>query len=256
MALQKQGWSTLEECVNLYIDRSEQSNHKFYKLWNIGCSLLEKMGINFFYQIQTIKLPVNSNFTVNLPDNYIQWCKVGVLNEVGEIIPLNYNNKLTLFADLQQNRLAQTQDNSLFDFYFANSFIFYNYWNGDSFENLYGLPSGGPFVGSFKIDNTNGLIVLNDYFQYSYVFVEMIASPKEGTPIRLPIQFKEAMVAFLGWQDNYYKPSSSHMQRGDKESLKHNFYNELRLAKAQYKPLSLEEAYEQNLRMQRLTIKA
>lgn len=256
MAIQKQGWSTLEECINLYIDRSEQSNHKYFKLWNIGSSLLEKMGINFFYQVQTIKLPVNSNFTVNLPDNYIQWCKVGVLNAIGEIIPLDYNNKLTLFADLQTDRLAKTEDGSLFNFFFANSFIFYNYWNGESFENLYGLPSGGPFVGSFKIDTQNGLIVLNQHFHYPYCMLEYLAAPIEGTELRLPVQFKEAMIAGLGWQDNYYKPSSSHMQRGDKESLKHNFYNELRLAKAQYKPLSLEEAYEWNLKNQRLTIKA
>jgi len=256
MAIQKQGWSLLDECVNLYIDRSEQSNHKYFKLWNIACSGCEQMGINFFYQIQTFKLPVNSNFTVNIPDNCIMWAKVGVGNSCSEIIPLNYNNKINLFADLQTNTIAQTQDNSLFNFYFANSGIFYNYWNGETFENLYGLPSGGPFVGSFKIDTANGLIVLNDFFQYPYCYLECIASPAEGTEIRVPIQFKEAMIAFLGWQDNYYKGSTSHMQRGDKESLKHNFYNERRLARAAYKPLYLEEAYEWNLRNQRLTVKA
>lgn len=256
MAIQKQGWVTLEECINLYIDRSEQSNHKFFKLWNVGCSGCEQLGINFFYKIQTVKLPVNSNFTVNIPNNYLMWCKVGVGNSIGEIIPLDYNNKLNLFADLQTNRVSQTQDDSLFNFYFANSFIFYNYWNGESFENLYGLPSGGPFVGSFKIDTTNGLIVLNDCFQYPYCYLEMLASPAEGTEIRLPVQFKEAMIAFLGWQDNYFKPSNSHMQRGDKESFKRNFYNERRLARAAYKPFSLSEAYEWNLKNQRLTVKA
>lgn len=256
MAIQKHGWVTLEECINLYIDRSEQSNHKYFKLWNIGCSGCEQLGINFFYQVQTVKLPINSNFTVNLPDNYIKWAKVGVGNSHSEIIPLDYNNKLNLFADLQTNRIAQTEDNSLFNFYFGNSGIFYNYWNGDTFETLYGLPSGGPFVGSFKIDNSNGLIVLNDFFQYPYVFLEMIAAPKEGATIRLPIQFKEAMVAFLGWQDNYWKGSTSHMQRGDKESFRHNFYNERRLARAAYKPFEQEEAYEWNLKNQRATVKA
>jgi len=256
MAIQKQGWVTVEVCVNEYLDRSEQSNHKYFKLWNIAFAGMQKMGINFFYQIQSIKLPINSNYTVNLPGNYLQWCKVGVLNDRGEIIPLDYNNRLTLFADLQTNRISQTQDDSLFNFYFGNSFIFYNYWNGDTFENLYGLPSGGPFVGSFKIDSMNGLIVLNDYFQYSYVILEYLASPKEGTEYRVPVQFEEAMIAFMGWQDNFYKGSTSHMQGGDKERLKHNFYNELRLAKANYKPFSLEEAYDWNLKNQRLTVKA
>ena len=256
MAIQKQGWISLEVVINQYLDRSEQSNHKYFKIWNIAFAGMQKMGLNFFYQIQSVKLPINSNFTVNLPDNYLNWCKVGVLNSVGEIIPLDYNNKLTLFADLQTNRISQTQDDSLFNFFFANSFIFYNYWNGESFENLYGLPSGGPFVGSFRIDTTNGLIVLNDYFRYSYVMLEYLASPKEGAEYRIPVQFEEALIAFMGWQDSYYKPSTSHMQRGDKESLKHNFYNELRLAKAQYKPWSLEESYEWHLKNMRLTVKA
>jgi len=256
MAIQKQGWVTVETCVNEYLDRSEQSNHKYFKLWNIAFSGMQKMGINFFYQIQTFKLPINSNFTVNRPDNYLKWCKVGVGNAIGEIIPLDYNNKLNLFADLQTNRLSQTQDNSLFNFYFANSGIFYNYWNGDTFETLYGLPSGGPFIGSFKMDETNNLIVLNDFFQYPYCFLECLTSPKEGSEYRVPVDFEEAMIAFMGWQDNFFKPSTSHMQGGDKERLKHNFYNELRLAKANYKPFQLEEAYEWNLKNQRLTIKA
>ena len=256
MALQKQGWVTIEECINLYIDRSEQSNHKYFKLWHIAFSGMEKMGIDFFYQIKTVKLPVLSNLTAKLPDDCLKWAKIGVFNDRSEIVPLDYNNKLTLFADLQNDRQQKTEDNTLFNFYFNNSFIFYNYWNGESFENLYGLPSGGPFIGSFKIDNTYGLIVLSENFNYPYVALEYLASPDENQEYRIPVDFKEALIAYLGWQDNYYKPSSSHMQRGDKESLKHNFYNERRLARASYKPLYLEEAYEWNLRNQRLTVKA
>lgn len=256
MAIQKQGWVSIDVCINEYLDRSEQSNHKYYKLWHIAFAGMQKMGINFFYQIQTFKLPINSNYTVNLPDNYLKWAKVGVGNSLSEIIPLDYNNKINLFADLQTNRIEQTQDNSLFNFYFGNSFIFYNYWNGETFENLYGLPSGGPFVGSFKIDQQNGLIVLNDFFQYPYCYLECLCSPSEGTEYRVPVDFEEAMIAFMGWQDSYYKPSSSHMMRGDKESLKHNFYNELRLAKANYKPVYLDEAYNWNLKNQRLSVKS
>jgi len=256
MAIQKQGWVLIDTCINEYLSRSEQSNHKYFKLWHLAFAGMQKMGINFFYQIQTFKLPVNSNFTANLPENYLKWAKVGVGNSIGEIIPLDYNNKLNLFADLQTNRLAQTQDNSLYNSYFGNSGIFYNYWNGGSFENLYGVPSGGPFVGSFKIDQQHGLIVLNDHFQYTYCFLECLCSPEEGVEYRVPVDFEEALIAFLGWQDNFFKASSSHMARGDKESLKHNFYNELRLAKANYKPFQMEEAYEWNLKNMRATVKA
>lgn len=256
MAIQKQGWVLVDTCINEYLDRSEQSNHKYFKIWNIAFAGMQKMGLNFFYQIQTFKLPINSNFTVNRPDNYLKWCKVGVGNSCSEIIPLEYNGKLNLFADLQTNRIGKTQDNTLFNFYFGNSFIFYNFWNGVTFENLYGLPSGGPFVGNFKMDETNGLIVLNNHFQYPYCFLECLVSPKEGSEYRVPVEFEEALIAFMGWQDSFYKPSSSHMGGNDKERLKHNFYNELRLAKANFKPIHLEQAYEWNLKNSRLTVKA
>jgi hypothetical protein len=106
------------------------------------------------------------------------------------------------------------------------------------------------------MDETNGLIVLNDFFQYPYCFLECLVSPKEGSEYRIPVDFEEALIAFMGWQDTFYKGATSHFSGNDKDRLKHNFYNELRLAKANYKPLYLEIAYEWSLKNQRMTVKA
>jgi len=42
-----------------------------------------------------------------------------------------------------------------------NGNFYYNYWDNGSYYNLFGVPSGAPFIGSFKIDNDNGVIILN-----------------------------------------------------------------------------------------------
>ena len=76
------------------------------------------------YNIKSSKLPVKDNKTVELPNDYINYTKIGVFNNKGEVIPLKYNSKLSNFADLLPDRLQKTQDNTLFNYYSPQSGIF------------------------------------------------------------------------------------------------------------------------------------
>lgn len=165
---QNRQYVSLDSMITDYLNESEQSNHKYFKLFHIAFRGMEQLGLDFFYQIKSVKLPVLANMTVPLPADYLNYQKVGVLNAQGEVIPLKYNDKLTTYADLQPTRLTQTVDNTLTTLYLGDTPIFYNYWNGDVFINIYGVPSGSPFVGGFKIDNTNGVILLDENFGYDY----------------------------------------------------------------------------------------
>jgi hypothetical protein len=255
-----QQWITIDEVVAAYLDRSEQSVHKQFKAWHLAFDGMKELGLDFFFTVRTQKLQINANLTVTLPSDYLQYIKIGVFNDRSEIIPLWYNEKLTFFADLQTDRATDTEDPTLGQLFTNTSFgglIFSNYWNGSEFGPIYGVPSGAPFVGSFKIDNENGLIVLSEGFQYPYLVVEYLASPqpRKGTYF-LPFQFKEALIAYIGWKDIQYMPSSRKGNIGDKAQRRKDFYNERRLARARYKPLYMEQAYEENLRNQRLVVKA
>lgn len=252
---QHQQWIPIDECINNYLDESEQSIHKFYKLWNLAFRLMTEMGLDFFYAVKSLKLPINANLTVTLPPDYLTYTKVGVFNNVSEVIPLYYNNNLTLFQDLLSTRQQSTEDNTLFNLYNWGNLIFYNYWDGSNFSQLYGIPSGAPFVGGFKIDNANGIILLSENFAYSYICLEYIASPKEGEQYYVPIQFKEAMIAGLAWLDIRSLPNSRKGNGGDKQSRRHEYYNQRRLAKARYEPFDLQQAYEWHLRNERSAVK-
>ncbi len=251
-----QGMIEIDEVINSYLNRSEQSNHKYFKCWHIAFEGMDQMGLDVFYRVRSVKLPVNSNLTVYIPNDYLQWSKIGVLNDRGEIIPMAQNDKLTTFADLNPNRLQKTQDNTLDNFLQFGNNIWYNYWNGDSFVTLYGLPSGSPFVGSFKMDLTNGVILLNERFPYNYLMVEYIASPQEGGKYYIPLQFREALIWFIAWQDIGMMPNTRRGNLGDKEQRKRNHFNERRKAIAEYKPYRVEEAYEWALENQRMCVKA
>lgn len=254
---QNRQFITLDSVITDYCLESEQSYvHKYTKLFNISFRGMEILGLDFFYQIRSVKLPVLANKTVMLPANYLNYTKCGVYNAVGEIIPLKYNDKLTTYADLMSNRAEKTQDNTLFELLFTNTPIWFNYWNGDVFVNLYGMPSGSPFVGSFKIDNANGVILLDENFGYEYIAFEYIASPLEGQEYYVPVQFREALIAWLWWKDGNSKSVRSHMELGSRRDWRHEFYNERRLANARWKPLYLAQAYEWQLENTRMTVKA
>lgn len=250
-------WISLDECVTAYMDEAELSGHKYFKIWHLAFRALTELGLDAFYQVKSIKIPVNSNLTAPLPADYLQYSKVGVLNQQGDIITMGVNNKLTVAFDLNPTRLEQTQDDTLVTQLNQGGVAWYNYWNGQGYGQVYGLPSGSPFIGSFKIDSNNGVIVLSENFPYEYVMLEYVASPSPNAgDYFLPIQFKEAVIAYIAWKDIRSVPVKTHMQNNNVSMRRRDFYNERRLAIARYDPVNLPDLYQWNLENQRITVKA
>lgn len=246
---------SLDDCIYDYISESEQSNHKFFKLWNLAFRLMRELGIDYFYSVRSFKLPVNPNKTVELPSGMIQWSKIGVLNSNGELTPMAYNSKLTTYAEFSSDRLSKIQDNTLFNIFKFNSPIWYNFWNGFQYTTLYGMPSGGPFIGTFKVDLDSNLILLSPDFSYDYIIIECTMPPQEGEVYYVPIQFGEAIIAGLSWLDIRSLPTTRRGNLGDKRDRRHEFYNQRRLAWARYRPLRLDDAYVWSQTNTRKTVK-
>jgi len=158
---QNKSYIALDSIVTDYMTEANLSNTSYFRIWHLAYRGMEDLGMDAFYQVKSVKLPINANLTVTLPPDYVNWSKVGVLNNRGDIIPLNYNDNLTTYADLLPDRLEKTQDATLGTPIWGNAF-WYNYWNGYAYINIYGVPSGAPFVGSFKVDTQNGVILLNE----------------------------------------------------------------------------------------------
>lgn len=257
MSQETRNFIALESVIYDYIDESEQSQNKYAKLYNIAYRGMEQLGIDFFYKVKSVKIPVDkTNFTAPIPTDYINYTKIGVLNAKGEIIPLKFNNKLTTFADFLPERVQKTQDNTLINWYYPNTPMFYNYWDGYGFTNIYGLPSGTPSVGSFMLDLNAGLVLLSQNFDYDYIMIEYLSSPNPDEQYMIPIVFREALISWLAWRDIASMPNTRRGTISDKAERKREFYNQRRQAMARFKPLYLSDAYEQNLEAQRLTVKA
>jgi hypothetical protein len=246
-----QQFITLDSCITDYLTESEQSNQKYFKLFHLAFRGMDELGIDFFYQVRTAKIPVETNKTVKLPSDFINYTKVGVLTSQGQIAPLSYNEKFTNYASLDPNRVSKV---SGADGYSAQSNIWYNYNSGSGFDNLYGLP-GGNTIGKFKLDSAAGVIILNVDFEYDYVMLEYVAAPKDDQEYFIPRVFREAMIAWMAWKDSPSNPKG-HYSVNNKAALRHEFFEARRKGRDKYKPFQIGHEYDSIAEQQRTSIKS
>lgn len=256
MAAQHIGWVSLDSIIYDYMTEAELSQNKYFKLFHLSYRALENLGLDFFYQIKSVKLPVNANKTVTLPADFIQYTKLGILNGVGELVPLRYNENLTTYNDLRDTRIADISASNFVNYYSYSSPIFFNYWNGDSFGNLYGISGSSIYGGSFKIDNHNGVILLDASFNWDGLILEYTASPQVGQDYYVPVQFREAIIAWLAWRDIINIPSSRKGNLGDKRDRRHEYFEARRKGIRDYRPFYLDQAYIESMEATRMAIKA
>lgn len=243
------GFIRLDECVTDYLTESEQGVHKYVKLWHLAFRALTELGLDAFFRYKTVNLPVAANKTAQLPADCLAWRKFGVFNQKGEVVPLVRNENLSNYAALQGDRLDRIESD------LAAEYVFCNYWDGKRLTPLYGLPSGAPVVGTFRVDQDNGLVLLDPGYAYDHVLLEYMPSPEQGGDYFLPVQFREAVIAYLRWKDIVSTPVKTHVQNAGVQLRRHDFYNERRLAIARYKPFRAEEAHQLNLENIRKTLK-
>ncbi|MEG7660761.1 hypothetical protein, partial [Listeria monocytogenes] len=74
------------------------------KVWLIGLRACVDLNYEFGAEPKTVRLPVLPNKTVSFPADCLNWSKIGLLNESGEMVTLKINNGLTTFRDTNPNR--------------------------------------------------------------------------------------------------------------------------------------------------------
>ena len=252
-------WVPLESVIYDYLNESEQSHNKYFRLFHIAYRAMENLGLDFFYQIKSIKLVVNANKTVTLPADYLQYTKLGVLNGLGEVVPLKYNDKLTMHKDLLPDRIASTESSNFANYYSPSSPVFFNFSDGNGYYNMYGVAQSGLYAGGFKIDIHNGVILLDAAYGYNNLILEYTASPEaaEGQDYYVPMEFREAIIAWLAWKEiQNIKGSGRRGELGSIRDRRHEYFEARRKGISQFRPFYLDQAYLNNLSNSRLTVKA
>ena len=191
----------IQECVAQFLDQYDKTGADVDKAWINAFRGLENMHYNISAEPKTIRIPVDGNKTAQLPSDYVQWSKIAVLNNNGELITIILNKSLTNYADMATNRLALlTADvnTGINSGSIANTYL--NWWNGTGYQPLFGIGRGIQNFGECRVDEKNNIIVLSTTFQYDHIILEYISCPERDADYMVDRRLREPLITFIAWK--------------------------------------------------------
>lgn len=253
MTKQTARYVSIDKVVNEYISEANLTDSQFLRLWNLAVRGLELMNYSFAAQPISRKLGILPNKIVELPGDYVDWCKIGVTNDLGEIAALKVNEGLSSYAATETDRLSQNEAVYNTEKY---NLVFQNYNLDGTYVNLFGVNGGMDRVGECKVLNEDGVIVLNPDYAYDHIILEYIPSPVANSDYLMPVLLQEALISWLRWKDRQSLPAGRRSNLGQRQLDRKDYFADLKTGKRMMKRFRIEEANEVIRLNNRLSLKA
>ena len=231
---------------------------------NIALRGIREMGFDVSKKIKSLKLDVNSaNNTIELPDDFVDILKVGVVGNDGKVYvftsnkSINYSESYANSSGTAVGTSASAADSdgdgvfdrvdsksatsgagteSLSDSF--DSYIFRNFVYGTSNGRLYGI-GGGDRLGQYRLNLSQNRIEIETGSNHSQVVIEYVADEARSSNPTIHAYVEEALRAYI-----YYRliERKSNVPGGEKQRARAEYYNERRIAKARLSNFTKQEA--------------
>ena len=223
---------------------------------NFALRGLRELGFDMLKVIRSLKLSVNTaNNTAELPDDYVDWSKVGVVGAdglvyvLGENKNINYSQKYSTSSgstydadgdgllDREDDKTGGSTGGGAVDDGFG-SYIFRNYVYGNNQGQLYGM-GGGRYQGEFRINLDQNRIEIKSNSNVTDLVIEYVADEARSSNPQVHAYAEEALIAYI-----YYKlvERKAAVPYNEKMRARQEYYNERRKANARMKSFTKEEA--------------
>jgi len=240
------------------------SNASDVAIRNVALRGIREIGFDIGKRIKSIKLNVESNDTITLPDDYVDVSKLGIVGEDGIIRALNYNGNLNYSRkyevdssgtatnenddsddgplNIEANLILDRQDDktstSSSDADDFNAFIFENYIFQGGTGRLYGV-GGGSAPGEFRINLDQNRIEIASNSNFTQLVMEYVADEARATDPEVHIYAEEALRCYI-----YYKlcERKASVPANEKARARSEYYNERRKANARLSTFTKSEA--------------
>jgi hypothetical protein len=238
------------------------SNVSDVAIRNIALRGIREFGFDVTNRVRSLKLSVESNNTVTLPDDYVDLIKIGIVTD-GIVYVLGENKNLNMSMavvtgsdagvgdsqlgplDIQVNEIAD-RDRSVEDTAGTSGdgdkdydyYVFQNYLYQGGLGRLYGA-GGGHLRGEYRIDLDQNRIEMSTEDAISEVVLEYVADEARNTFPVIHVYAEEALRCYL-----YYKliERKSTVPAGEKARARAEYYNERRKAKGRMSNFTKTEA--------------
>lgn len=210
-------------------DSDHVANVSDRAIHNIAKRGLREIGFDISKKIKTVKLPVESNDTVELPRDFVDVCKVGIITQEGVIIALISNENITTLS-ATANTVGEDDE---FD-----TLIFENYLHNGTLGRLYGI-GGGHAPGHYKMNLEDNRIEIGQVSDISEIVLEYISDQALAENPEVHVYAEEALRCYM-----YYRliERKSGVPANEKARARSEYYNELRKARARLSSFNKENA--------------
>lgn len=240
------------------------SNASDIVIRNLALRGIREIGFDIGKKIKSIKLSVESNDTITLPDDYVDLSKVGIIGSDGIVRTLVHNRNLNysrkyeedsngnatnetynaeedplnidsnIIKDRQDDKTS-TSSSETDDF---NAFIFENYIFQGGTGRLYGV-GGGSSAGEYRINLDQNRIEIASNSDFTQVVIEYVADEARATDPEVHVYAEEALRCYI-----YYKlcERKTTVPANEKSRARSEWYNERRKANARLSHFTKDEA--------------
>jgi len=242
------------------------SNINDAMLRNVALRGIREFGFDVTARIKSLKKTIGTNNTLELPSDYVDLVKVGIVGSDGTVYVLNqnkninYSRKVKLGADgketfvdskndpifLDQNKVEDREDDKtstsggdvLTNEDPFQSFVFRNYIYENTLGGLYGI-GGGHGMGEYRINLDQNRLELDTSSDITEVIIEYVADEARSTNPLIHVYAEEALRSYI-----YYKlcERKSTVPANEKMRARSEYYNERRKAKARLGNFNRDEA--------------
>lgn len=243
-------------------DDDYASNTSDVAIKNFALRGIREIGFDLGRKIRSLKLSIESNNTVTLPDDFVDMVKIGIVDSngivrvMGENKNINYSQSYanngtavgnyvntsgsTLTTGTPPDRIdskgatSDTTGGSLSDY----PYVFDNYVFQGGSGALYGL-GGGARIADYRMNLDQNRIEIETNSGYSQVVLEYIADEARSSDPEVHVYAEEALRAYM-----YYKviERKSNVPGGEKARARQEYYNERRKANARMNSFGKDDA--------------
>jgi len=236
------------------------SNASDSAIRNFALRGIREIGFDFGKKIKSLKLSIQSNDTVPLPDDFVDLLKVGVVDDDGIVRVfgnnknVNYSRKLSINPvgsdfensplNISSNAIFNREDDKTATGTSTGSdndfgqYVFENYIYQGGAGRLYGA-GGGHLAGEYRLNLDQDRIEVETNSGYSEVVIEYVADEARAGDPEVHVYAEEALRSYM-----YYKiiERKSSVPANEKSRARAEYYNERRKANARLSNFTKEEA--------------